>query len=195
MLSGRMRDRLRVTRTVTDGTVDDDATSVWFPAAVGALESDGGGLPRERLRRDVVIAARVLTHPLPRLTAGARVEDRDGNVYELLDDMSEVTHAGRLVAYTAAALEVAELYPTAANILTQDGAVVSTGASVAIAASGERNTDRGTYEDFRGEAPLEHHAALNERNRSLVVGADRYRVVACVRRPSHVELDLRRAGG
>lgn len=128
-----------------------------------------------------------LTRPTSRRTY-------ENMVYELLGDPREIRNGANSTGMQAAAMPVGVLYPYTAILKAQDGTTLVEELPVALWSEREDHRDTGTYEEFSGEAPVEHGGAIKQ-NTKLDIGGEIYRITSSIidLEGPRVKFDARRA--
>lgn len=130
----------------------------------------------------------------PTLTAGSRLSFWSGEEWELLEAPSPVRVNNTRVGWWAPALPTAGLYPRVAALQELGGAPTAVTVPLSLYQPSERDTDRGNYEDFAGDAPLDLAEHLTIANRQLAIGTETFKIARAT--PDYetprVSLELRR---
>ncbi len=113
--------------------------------------------------------------------------------HELVSDPREVRVGPLGTVMQAECLPVGELYPYEGTLKEQNGTEVGS-IVVALWSDREGHQDTGTYEEFRGEAPVEFADELGN-NRWIDLDGERYRITASILdlEGPRVKFDARRA--
>lgn len=99
-------------------------------------------------------------------------------VYELLGDPREIRNGANSMAIQAEVAPVADLYPYTATLKEQGGDTVAV-VNVALWSEREDHADTGTYEEFKGEAPVDQASAIKQ-NRKLDIDGEIYRITSSI---------------
>lgn len=132
------------------------------------------------------------------LSAAGRVQlQSTGETFELTSRIRTIKVAETVMGYEAELMKLEELYPRRATLKESNDTQVATAMRCAIYQPSESTESRGDYENYSGEAPIEHEAQLQVKNRKLVLGSRVFRIVSAVANYElpHVSLELRRTAG
>jgi hypothetical protein len=177
-----------------------DSLGSFFPSELinneGGLASDDAS-PRSIPPIVLRYRGSYVFHPVGGpLTPGSRVTIR-GREYELLSSPSKIRDGVKDWAYEVPVLPVPTLYPLVGALQEQGGAELN--ASVRFSAYGpsETHSNRGTFEDLSGEAPIELASVINPSfNRQFFVDDAAYKIIEATidYRAAYVALTLRKLG-
>lgn len=195
MTSLALTSRARQTRLVTVEpdldvpVVDDDIDSAFFPCALREpFAGPTSAPPRER-------PATLLQLRLGlNLTAASRITTTDGVVYELLAPVAPLRAAHIGLGFQAPVMRLGDLYPLSATLEELGGADVATAVPLALYSPSERNSERGDFDSYLAECPVEYAERLREPNRQLTLGTRTFKITRAVvdYQTPRVELELRR---
>jgi hypothetical protein len=202
MLGATLRDRARRIRHVAiSNTLEvsiDTVPSAYFPSALyppKAVGDDFEGSPRENAPRSRLVFAT----GGPEIAAADQIAIYGGGTWELVKSTRALRKGEHTIGYEAEVLAPDVLYPLQATLAEQDWAAV-TGEDpipVAVYVPDQEATDRGSFETYEAQAPIEFDPVLQVRNRGLVLGGKRFRIGKAVANfeVPHVTMQLKRADG
>lgn len=108
----------------------------------------------------------------------------------------EIRQGAWIAGYEVDLVKVSDLYPLQTQLVEQDKTVVMPSVPCALWSPSENHRDRGEYENWLGEAPVDFWQEI-QRNRSLMVGGKRHRIMSSVLEltPPRVSFGVRVSGG
>lgn len=204
-LNAQLVHQARITRRVTVGTdlgvtVEDLVAEdePWFKCRLVLVRdepSDEDGSPRSLPRMKLRYSSGFL-RPSEALGAGYRVEIRSGRVLELLGRPRTLLHGSAPAGQQAQVQDISTLYPLASSITGAGGDPVhAEDVPTALWMDDETMSDRGDYETYSGEVPIEFHSHFDAANCQLVIGGDVFKITRAVikHRGPRVALTLRKS--
>lgn len=193
-----LSDRARIVRRVslsTGAPVVVDIEEGAFPCQLSAPTESGSGSPRDTPPH-LLRWARGIYGPGSSLSGSSRIYVQ-GFLFECTSASTREIRQGSWVAgYEVNLVKVSDLYPLQAQLTEQNKTVVIAAMPCGLWSPSESHQDRGEYENWLGEAPVNYWADVRI-NRSLVIAGKRYRITSSVLEltPPRVSFEVRVAGG
>lgn len=176
-------------------TIDEDKGD-YFPARV--LPAPFLTSPSDASPRDTSPRKRLVWDVEQELNASDRVEVYRDTTYELVSRVRPLRSGGHEVGFEAELMEPDVLYPAEGELQEQGGEPVDgfDAVRLSIFAPFDQVRERGDYDLYSGQAPIEYEVALTRKNRVLDVGGRIFRIVSAT--PGfdvpYLVLTLRRSG-
>ena len=199
MIVGPMNQRLRMIRRITENdsrqSIVVDSAEQWFSAHFASQEEGDAdaGRPRDRNARTpmYVGASGLGSYPAP-IGAGDRAEDASGIIWEAIEKSEPVKSGFLTVYYRSLVMRLGDIYPHRGDIMSQGSEIRLPDALCAIWQDGESQEDRGRYQIFSGEMPVEYEDLIDVNAKVAIEGAH-YKITEHVRFLRHIDLKLRRS--